>query len=119
MSLHKVRLSVVRVAAVLAGATLSVAAQGTVTNPQDKSTGKSIEAVNPFSPFVYDVLGATPSLRLRIAKPAAVSAPSANDSAVAQSSTHQHRASSLGATTQQAPAPLVVSEPSVADGAPR
>lgn len=60
-------LSIGLLAAGQAAAQSSVpAATGPTQNLQDVTTRRSAAAHDPFSPFTYDVLGATPSLRLPV-----------------------------------------------------
>jgi hypothetical protein len=55
-------------AAVFGVFALTAAQAQSPTPQQDKMTRRQTQAVDPFSPFVYDVLGATPSIHFRKGK---------------------------------------------------
>ncbi len=64
--------TVTRTSSLLLAAVLGVvalpAAQAQSSAPQQDKTTRQPQAVDPFSPFVYDVLGATPSVHFRKGK---------------------------------------------------
>ncbi len=65
-----IRPSYVLFAAMLAFVALPPAQAQSHPLQQDKMTKRQPHVADPFSPFVYDVLGATPSLKLRKGEPA-------------------------------------------------
>ncbi len=77
--------TVTRASSLLVAAVLGVvalpAAQAQSSAPQQDKMARQPRAVDPFSPFVYDVLGATPSVHFRKGK--AVAGPAGQQQASA------------------------------------
>jgi hypothetical protein len=110
MSLRRIRPLALLTVSLLAATALPAAAQSTV-DQQDTSNSRFVAAVDPFSPFVYDALGATPTLRLRAAKCATASAVPTTGQAVVQSSEPKRCAPSGSSAARQAPTLSALSEP--------